>query len=172
MFRKPVPTNLGKLEIHRKTGQETFRLEDKRLDATLLEFWQWSSSDLVGNALRGVLAEYIVGLALGCLNKVREEWDAVDLEWKTEKDRTIRIEVKSAAYLQSWKQEELSSISFDIAPKRSWDAKTNVIAADALRSSDVYVFCLLHHENKSTVDRSHGFGAMVLLHRVGQKHPC
>jgi len=38
----------------------------------------------------------------------------------------LRIEVKTSAYVQSWKQSKLSAISFDIAPKRGWDAATNI----------------------------------------------
>jgi hypothetical protein len=42
----------------------------------------------------------------------------------------IRIEVKSSAYLQSWSQKRLSTISFSISPARYWDRngkkKTNM----------------------------------------------
>ncbi|WP_052054046.1 hypothetical protein [Corynebacterium freneyi] len=33
--------------------------------ASVLDFWRRSSSDLVGNALRGVLVEFLVGRAVG-----------------------------------------------------------------------------------------------------------
>ena len=61
-------------------------------------------------------------------------------------------EVKSAAYLQSWKQEKVSAISFDIAQKRPWDAETNAMETDVVRVADVYIFCLLQHKDKSSVD--------------------
>lgn len=144
--------SLDKINVVQKTGEEQFRLGNQELNTKLVEFWQWSCSDLVNNALRGVMAEYIVGLALGCVDKVRQEWDAVDLKWKTDGNRAIRIEVKSAAYLQSWKQKNKSAISFDIAQTRPWDSETNAMATDMIRSSDVYVFCLLHHKDKSSVD--------------------
>ena len=144
--------DFGAILLNRKTGEEPFRIDYLELNAKLGEFWQWSCSNLLGNTLRGHLAEYIVGLALGCVGKVRQEWNAVDLQWETGEDCTIRIEVKSAAYLQSWKQERVSAISFDIAQKRPWDAETNVMETDMVRSSDVYIFCLLDHKDKSTVD--------------------
>jgi hypothetical protein len=60
--------------------------------------------------------------------------------------------VKSAAYLQSWHQRALSAISFDIAMKRAWDAQTNTSASAPCRSADVYVFALLAHRDKATLD--------------------
>ena len=36
-------------------------------DKHLLDLWQWAYSDLVSNDIRGVVAEYLVGSALGCL---------------------------------------------------------------------------------------------------------
>jgi len=54
-------------------------------------------------AQRGVLVEFIVASAIGVdLNSVREEWGAYDL---TIQDG-IRVEVKSAAFIQSWEQRE------------------------------------------------------------------
>lgn len=43
------------------------------------DFWQWALSDFKSNALRGVLAEYIVTRALVCLHAPRTEWNAYDL---------------------------------------------------------------------------------------------
>lgn len=47
------------------TGNEHFILRGKPLAANVLGFWQWSSSDLLMNTMRGMLAEYIVALACG-----------------------------------------------------------------------------------------------------------
>ena len=114
----------------------------------LLSFWQWSSSDLVSNSLRGVLAEYIVASTLGCHAGVRTEWDAYDL--KTESG--IRIEVKSAAYLQSWAQPKFSDITFSVKPAYGWDAESNSRSKVKIRASHVYVFCILTHKDKATVN--------------------
>lgn len=100
------------------------------------DFWQWAYSDFLSNALRGVLAEYIVAQAVGCTHRPRTEWDAYDL--KT--DSGLKIEVKSSAYLQTWAQRQHSPIRFDIGLKRGWDAASNLYATEAIRSADVYVF--------------------------------
>jgi hypothetical protein len=63
-----------------------------------------------------------------------------------------RVEVKSAAYLQSWAQSQLSEISFAIALASGWDAQTGQTSTDVLRRSDVYVFRLLRHQDKQTLD--------------------
>ena len=141
--------DLGRILVSRKTGDERFRAAGGDLGFTLLDFWQWSASDLVSNATRGRLAEYIVAKALGASTSgVRNEWDAYDL--RTESG--IRVEVKSAAYVQTWFQKKFSSIAFLTRPTREWDADTNRQSSDAKRQADVYVFALLGHRDKSTVD--------------------
>lgn len=64
----------------------------------------------------------------------------------------VLIEVKSAAYLQSWQQKKVSTIRFKIASSYGWDAHTNEISQIRKRNSDIYVFCLLAHKDKQTVD--------------------
>lgn len=72
------------------TGNEHFTYDGMPIGLLLSDFWSWSSSDLLNNTLRGALAEFIVGSALG------------------------------SAYLQSWEQSKLSRIQFSIRPSRSW----------------------------------------------------
>jgi hypothetical protein len=140
---------LGAVEVLRKTGDETFHHGGAPTNESLREFWRWSSSDLLSNAMRGVLAEYIVGLALGCVEGgTRREWDAADLVTPG----NLRVEVKSAAYLQTWLQHRLSPISFRISPTNGWDAATNTISDERRRQADVYVFAVLTHQSKRTVD--------------------
>jgi len=110
--------------------------------------WQWAFSNLASNALRGVLAEYIVACDLGVAGGTRTEWDAYDL--KTPEG--IKVEVKSAAYLQSWQQTAHSKVCFDIRPTLGWDATTNTYGTERKRQADVYVFCLLGHMDKPTLD--------------------
>lgn len=64
----------------------------------------------------------------------------------------MKVEVKSGSYLQSWKQKELSKISFDIRPTSSLDADSNKYDGVKIRQSDVYVFCVLAHQNMDTVN--------------------
>lgn len=108
------------------------------------EFWRWAFSDFLSNALRGVLAEYIVARAAGCTHRKRIEWAAYDL--KT--DSGLKIEVKSSAYLQSWQQTRPSAVRFDIGLRRGWDAETNLSAAEAGRTADVYVFCVFAEQER------------------------
>lgn len=96
--------------------------------------------------MRGVLAEYLVALALGLTDAPRVEWDPFDLETAD----GIKIEVKSAAYLQSWKQTRLSTISFQIGQTYGPDANTS--EAEQRRQADIYVFCVLKHLDKRTLD--------------------
>jgi hypothetical protein len=56
---------LERLHALRKTSAETFTGGDAPLGFTVLDFWQWSSSDLVSNSTRGCIAEFIVARALG-----------------------------------------------------------------------------------------------------------
>lgn len=62
------------------------------------------------------------------------------------------IEVKSAAFLQSWHQKQPCSVFFNVKKTRAWDPETNVLSAEAKRQADVYVFALLKHTDKSTLD--------------------
>jgi hypothetical protein len=105
---------------------------------TPVQFWEWGYSDFLSNSQRGVLAEYIVAVACDCTHRRRVEWDAYDLETK----ESIKIEVKSSAYLQSWHQRAHSTIRFDIAPKLSWDSTTTTSLTEPMRSADVYTFCV------------------------------
>ena len=130
-------------------GDEPFHAEGNRLGFDLRDFWQWSASDVVSNATRGVVAEYLVAQALGvAVGNVREEWAAFDLELPN----GTRIEVKSAAYIQSWYQKELSIISFGVRKTRAWDKKTNTQSEEKRRQADVYVFALLAHTDQNTLD--------------------
>lgn len=140
---------LSRLTCRRRTGSEGFHIDGRGVGFDLLTFWQWSGSDLIGNTARGRLAEYIVARALGlAADGVRDEWAPYDLETRS----GIKIEVKSAAYVQSWHQERLSSIKFVTPKKRAWDANTNVLSKETRRQADVYVFALLSHKEKSTID--------------------
>lgn len=111
------------------------------------DFLDWAYNDLLANVTRGVLAEYIVAKALGILDRKRVEWDKYDLRYGN-----IGIEVKSAAYVQSWESKGPSTISFGIGPKRGWDADINTFAPSAIRGAQVYVFCLLNGTDRSTVN--------------------
>lgn len=130
-------------------GTERFTDDEGRDVASVLDFWRWSSSDLVGNSLRGVLAEFLVGRALGVdPRSVRVEWDAWDLVLV---DGTT-VEVKSASYWQSWKHSRPSAIRFNVAEHQSWNAEANTFDEEKGRPADVYVFCVLGCRDNPKVD--------------------
>ncbi|MCB9862782.1 MAG: hypothetical protein H6820_05470 [Phycisphaerales bacterium] len=117
--------------------------------ATIGAYWKWAFSDIVSNANRGVFAEFLVAHALGVADRVRIEWDAVDLRYAG-----VAIEVKSAAYVQSWAQKKLSAISYDIELKTSWDSMTNTSDSERRRSADIYVFCLFNETHRELARQS------------------
>lgn len=139
---------LGRLSIARKSGDEQFHANGQPLGFDVLSFWRWGASDLVGNTLRGVLAEYLVACDLGVTDGTRLEWNAYDLLTPL----GLKVEVKSAAYIQTWSQVKLSAVRFDIRTTNGWDATTNQSSTDRKRQADVYVFALLNHKDKATVD--------------------
>jgi hypothetical protein len=141
--------DLGRLRVTAKTGQERFRLNQKDIDVDLLTFWRWSASDLVDNTMRGILAEFIVAKALDLVGETpREAWAKFDLLTES----GLKIEVKSAAYVQSWAQRELSRIAFRYGATRGWDPDTNKQGDLAIRHADLYVFALLSHREKRSID--------------------
>ena len=142
---------LRQISTHRLTGSERLIKSGIETGHSVLGFWQWSSSNLVGNTLRGWLAEYIVATAIGAEEGIREEWDSFDLSTP----EGIRVEVKSSAYIQSWKQKALSTPRFDIRCTIAWDEATGKREAGQSRHSDVSVFCLLHHMDPDTLNPLH-----------------
>ena len=140
---------LARIHPTRRSGAERLHSNGCPLDLSLLDYWSWSASDIVSNARRGVLAEFIVASAIGVdLNGVRDEWGAYDL---TTPDG-IRVEVKSAAFIQSWEQRDYSIISFNVPKTRAWNSDTNIQEAESRRQAQVYVFALLAHKDKLTID--------------------
>lgn len=123
-------------------GTEKFTLNGEDTEIAISDFWSWAYSDLLNNTSRGVLAEFLVYSSFIFTpppenSQMRVDWAPYDLTSPSGR----RIEVKSAAYLQSWDQDYYSKIIFDIAPHRAWDAKTGY-APEAKRNSDLYVFCV------------------------------
>ena len=125
-----------------KSGDEQIGGSNTPTGRTLLDFWKWSASDLLSNATRGVFAEYVVGHALRAIDSPSEEWASYDLETPD----GIRVEVKSAAYVQSWCQAKLSQIRFTVRRtlNEDWTKRG--------RHADVYVFALLAERDKEKID--------------------
>ncbi len=125
------------------TGSEHFILEGSQLKASLIDFWKWAYGDFVNNIHRSVLAEYIVALGLGIAHSQSEDcrvqWQPCDLITP----EGLRIEVKSAAYVQSWDIRYPDHVSYRIAPAQLPDPVDGYVdGAPKQRNCDVYVFCL------------------------------
>lgn len=119
--------------------EERFRRAGAAADSpTVGEFWSWAFSDLRSNTTRGVLAEFLVGRALGACRDVRAAWDDFDLLTAD----GLRVEVKASGYLQSWRQKRLSRINFGRLTGRTWNAETGAFGEAPELRADVYVFAV------------------------------
>ena len=157
------------LSPRRRSGKERFHRAGAPLDARLLHFWQWAYSDICDNRVRGLIAEYLVALALDSLGTRREDWDA----WDVRTSSGLKVEVSSAAYVQSWQQPSPSTIWFDIAPPQVGEVAAQPPRA-LERSADVYVFALHGHQDKETLDPldlAQWQFFVVPTHLLDQRHP-
>lgn len=139
--------DLSKINVETKSGKEFFKHENRSLDFQILDFWKWNQSDLLENRTRGILAEFLVAKALNIDSKNRIEWDYFDLTTNSEKT----IEVKSAAYIQTWKQKKLSIIQFDVSKTKS-NTDNPKYDGTAHRWADYYIFCLLTEKDQNKVN--------------------
>jgi hypothetical protein len=134
--------DLGPIRSTYKSGSECLTDGGRELGPTLLDMWRWSASNLISNVERGRLAEFIVACALGIrTSRVHPNWGAWDL---TLHDPEVRIEVKTSAYLQEWRQNEFTS--------PNWGTRTALHRRNRRRHSDVYVFALHAHRRGCTID--------------------
>jgi hypothetical protein len=138
--------NLDAINFSKKLGNELFIGNENC--RTLLDFWRWAYSDLIGNTERGTVAEFIVAMACKVDDSVRVSWDSYDLTLKN----GIKVEVKSSAYLQTWKQKRFSMPVFNIPKTKSWDAFNNEYGSEIKRHADIYVFALLAHQDKKSLN--------------------
>ena len=124
------------------TGDEEFTLHGSGAGISVKDFWSWAYSDLLNNTQRGVMAEFLVYSSFKSeyppppRTQMRVNWLPFDVTSPSGR----RIEVKSAAYLQSWTTDFPAQIQYDIAPKLAWDGKN--YATEAKRNCDLFVFCL------------------------------
>lgn len=129
-------------------GHERFHSAGAPPGPAVVDFWRWAAGDLVSNRNRGILAEFLVASALGATHEPRQEWDDVDVRTRD----GLRVEVKSASYVQTWKQRRPSTIQFGIEATKGWDARTNEYSTERRRWADIYVFCVLGTESSVEVD--------------------
>jgi hypothetical protein len=117
----------------------------------VLGFWSWAFSDLRQNNIRGHLAEYIVGLGLGVPLTVRSSWDDYDLEVPPGQlaGGPVRLQVKSAAYLQAWEQRKPSAITFSGLRRRQfpWSTEKSFVLGEG-RFPQADVFDVRHRDRQ------------------------
>lgn len=129
------------------TGSERFRNSERPLGLTLMDFWRWSESDLLNSLTRARLAEFIVASALGAhAEGPRDERSSLELVTPD----GVEVRVRSGSFLKSFHQKELSKVAFipQVRPAHSCTAS----AHHAARRAHVYVFALLDHVERATVD--------------------
>ena len=129
------------------SGSEPFRCPERPLRQTLLDFWRWSESDLLNSLTRARLAEFIVATALGARAKgPRDEHSSLELVTPD----GVEVRVKSASFLKSFHQRDLSKVVFipQVRPSNGGAGS----ARHAEYRARVYVFALLHYVERATVD--------------------
>jgi len=125
----------------KKIWNELFSFNNNDLDFKLLDFWSWNTSDLLNNAMRWKLAEFIIAKALWIANTFRIEWDEYDLVYND-----LKIEIKSWAYIQSWEQDKYSNIVLTVKPTKDYNW------TDFKRQSDIYIFAILSYKDAKTIN--------------------
>ncbi|MFW5983208.1 MAG: hypothetical protein ACOCQ4_01810 [bacterium] len=110
------------------------------------EFWQYAYSNFLDNKNRAALGEFIVAKAVGVSRSPESSWESFDIL----SPEGIKIEVKTAGYLQIWQQKKPSVPSYDIKQKSGWSGETSEYDGIITRQADVYVFCLHHEKDPAT----------------------
>ncbi len=129
------------------TGSEPFKCSESPLDLTLLDFWKWSESDLLNSLTRTRLAEFIVATALGArADGPRDERSSLELVTPD----GVGVRVKSGSFLKSFHQRDLSKVVFipQVRPTYAHAGSGHHATSRPL----VYVFALLDHVERATVD--------------------
>jgi hypothetical protein len=118
------------------------------LPFNLQDFWKLAAFDLLSNALRGVVAEFLVAKAIDASAATRVEWMPATCVIPN----GARLEVRGREFVQTWPQSRLSTPTFDIGREHAWDAATNTYSPEPCRASDAYVFALHAHTERTTAD--------------------
>lgn len=124
-------------------GNEPFLVGGKPINLTMNDYWRWAYSDLADSRNRSVMAEFIVASSIGAAHLDTDTSRAAWKQYSLLSPGGYKLEVKSAAYVQSWDTEHPDQVSFQIAPSRMPDSSGKPKLDTPLqRKSDVYVFCV------------------------------
>lgn len=131
---------------------EPIRVSDgvNKLPESENRFWTWIRPSLAENRMRGVIGEYWVANSLGILESPRRGWEP----WDLETEDGIRVEVKSAGYIQSWHEpgQRHSTPFFGINRVNVEADREKGLPAGRYRPAMVYVFCLHFWIESATLD--------------------
>lgn len=133
---------------YRCNGEDIIINEDGNDISTVSDYWKWAHTNIMDNAERGVFAEYLVSKAVKSKSVVRENWAKYDVV----SEEGITIEVKTSAYLQTWGQNDLSSVRFGVAKTQGYDIETNSYEQEKKRQAQVYVFCLYAEKEQDNIN--------------------
>lgn len=130
-------------------GNEPFMVGGKDVNLTMNDFWRWAYSDLNNSIERSMLAKFIVASSLEItaigVESIRDAGKSYDLLSKD----GYKIDVRSAAYIQTLDDERPDHISFSIAPLKSSSRTAAGCETDMLqRNSDVCIFCIYKAQTK------------------------
>lgn len=130
-------------------GDEKLINDGEYLPYTMLNFWQWSLSNIQFGMTRGTFADFIVRCSLdrggiATRSDIGTGFEPYDLEGPVipSTGKVSRIEVKSSAFLNSETGKYSERASFSIAPARvpvGGDYKKD---SPQQRNNDLYVFTL------------------------------
>ncbi|MCA9432083.1 MAG: hypothetical protein KC940_16340, partial [Candidatus Omnitrophica bacterium] len=91
----------------------------------------WAFSDLRMNYVLVVFAEWMVAQLFGIDPPARDSWDSCDLKTSDGK----AIEIKSAAYVQTWETKPAPRIVFTGLRGRKWTPETGYTTEQTYMSS-------------------------------------
>ena len=101
-------------------------------------FYRWNSGNLLENRTRGALAEWLIHQALGIQSEFRDEWEPVDAEING-----LSLEIKSAAYEQSWEQAAPSRIVFPISQRVAHLCVCCLLKGCEPADTSTWMFCVV-----------------------------
>ena len=136
-------------------GDERLVHNGKYLSNTMLDFWKWAYSDILHNMQRGTFAEFIVKCALENIgihtNEEQASIKPYDLNGPIilSSGKPARIEVKSAAFVQTWDIKHPDRANYSIAPAKMPDETGDYpYLSGRQRNNDIYVFTLYTATNR------------------------
>ena len=80
MRHPPMNEGLSQVPPKLLDGREPFHGPGAGQSLQLLDYWRWSSSSLLDNTNRGILAEFLVSVTLDLHKEPRIEWQDYDLQ--------------------------------------------------------------------------------------------